>query len=299
MSSNIQSLATVITTAIQTHQKETHVAMPGIVETFDAVAQTASVQPAINRVFKIKEGTEIKLVPSALPLLIHVPVIFPRGGGFSMTFPVANGDECLLVICDRAISNWHTEGGIKDPSSKRFNALSDAVAIPGLSSIPSKVQNYDTDNLELRADDGSVSYKLNADGSSNIHTDSDITVDTGGDLQATVTGSASITAPTINLTGAVNVTGTLDVSGASTLASTLDVQAPATMVATTMTAATMASAAIGGAPAIGGGSGGGLAIPSDIEITGALTNNGVVVGSTHSHLFTNADGAPGTTQVPS
>jgi hypothetical protein len=50
-----------------------------------------------------------------LPILINVPVQFPRGGCFLLTFPVTKGDECLIMFAER--------------DAKRFHSLSDATAI--------------------------------------------------------------------------------------------------------------------------------------------------------------------------
>ena len=163
-SNNLNTLASVIKTGIENRLKDLHTAMPGIVETFDAVLQTATIQPAVKRVFKLDTGTKEVLTPSNLPLLINVPVQFPRGGGFSLTFPVAKGDECLLVFCERSFDNWHKFGTVREPGARRFHSLSDATAFVGLSSIPNKVPNYDPTNMELKKDDGSVVLSIKADG---------------------------------------------------------------------------------------------------------------------------------------
>lgn len=161
---SVSTLASVVKAGVENRLKELHTAMPGIVQSFDAVLQLASVQPAIKRIFKTADGTTEILTPNDLPVLINVPVIFPRGGGFSLTFPVAKGNECLLVFCERSIDNWHKFGTVREPGARRFHHLSDATAFVGLSSIPNKVPNYDPTNMELKADDGSVSIKLKVNG---------------------------------------------------------------------------------------------------------------------------------------
>jgi hypothetical protein len=32
------------------------------------------------------------------PILNDLPVVFPRGGGVTLTFPIKEGDECLIVF---------------------------------------------------------------------------------------------------------------------------------------------------------------------------------------------------------
>lgn len=254
-SSNIADLPSSIKLGIESRLKDLHTSMPGIIESFDASTQTASIQPAIKRIFKSNDGQTELLVPSPLPLLINVPIQFPRGGGFSLTFPVKKGDECLITFCERGISTWHQQGGVSNPEGKRFHHLSDATAFVGISSIPNKVPNYDATNVQLKADDDSVSITLNADGSLSVDADSDIMATSGADIIAQADGAvdvtagtvANITAPTINLNGAVNVSGLLS--------------------------------ALAGA-----------------AVTGAMNNNGVNIGSTHSHNQANDSG--GNTEQP-
>lgn len=137
--------------------------MPGIVKSFDAESQTATVQPAIKRIFKtVNEDVEI-LTPVDLPVLINVPIVFPRGGGFSMTFPVAKGDECLLVFSERSIDNWHRSGGSQKPLARRFHSISDAIAMVGLSSLPNKIPNYSSSSVQIKKDDGSCVFSLKDD----------------------------------------------------------------------------------------------------------------------------------------
>jgi len=193
----ITNLADNIKQGISTRLKDLHTAMPGIVESFDSVKQTASVKPAIKRVFITREGNEEMLVPAELPVLINVPVQFPRGGGFSLTFPIKKGDECLLVFAERSFDSWHKFGGVQDPSARRFHSLSDATAMVGLSSLPNKVPNYDPVNTQIKKDDGSAVISVNEDSSVSVEADANVT----------------ITAPSINLIGDLTVTGAMTNNG--------------------------------------------------------------------------------------
>ena len=79
------------------------VAMPGIIQSFDPSTVTCTVQPAI---YGQKVSDDGKAASEAIPILPDVPVVFPRGGGCTLTFPVKPGDECLLVFSDRCIDFW-------------------------------------------------------------------------------------------------------------------------------------------------------------------------------------------------
>lgn len=133
------------------------VAMPGVIESFDPDSVTASVRPAIRG---YDGGTEddgwIEL-----PLLVDVPVIFPRGGGCTLTFPVKAGDECLLIFADRCIDFWWQNGGVQKPVDLRMHDLSDAFAIVGPQSQAHKISGISTSSVELRSDDGATKLSLN------------------------------------------------------------------------------------------------------------------------------------------
>lgn len=133
------------------------VAMPGIIQSFDPNAVTCTALPAIRGVIPKQDGAN----PSDLPLLVDVPVIFPRGGGCTMTFPVKPGDECLLVFSDRCIDFWWQSGGVQEPVDPRQHDLSDAFAIIGPQSQAKKISSISTSAAQLRSDDGSTYFEIN------------------------------------------------------------------------------------------------------------------------------------------
>jgi phage baseplate assembly protein gpV len=105
-----------------------------------------------------------------LPLLVDVPVIFPRGGGFTMTFPVRAGDECLVVFSDRCIDFWWQNGGVQETVDPRMHDLSDAFAIVGPQSQAKKISGISTTSVQVRTDDGASFIELKQGGSVNITT---------------------------------------------------------------------------------------------------------------------------------
>lgn len=138
--------------------KETHTCLPGIVAGFDAETQTAQVRPAIKRVFA-------EVGPVDLPACVDVPVCFPAGGDFVLTFPVAAGDECLLVFSERAIDFWWEKGGVQLPSEYRLHDYSDAFALVGVSSKARKLSGgVSTSAVQLRSRGGDVIFHADNDG---------------------------------------------------------------------------------------------------------------------------------------
>jgi len=261
----IAKLASNIKEGIANRLKDLHTSMPGIIQSFDPVTQTASIQPTIKRVFITREGVTETLIPANLPILINVPVQFPRGGGFSLTFPVKKGDECLIMFAERAIDTWHKFGGIREPNAKRFHHLSDATAIVGLSSLPNKVPAYSATATQIKKDDGSAVISLNNDSSVDIIADSDITATSLANIKAEATGDISATCANLSATAS----GTAEVTAASSC----------TITAPTITLA--GNVIIGGT--FSQGAGGAATMAGGAAITGPLTNNGTDVGSTHTH----------------
>lgn len=133
------------------------VAIPGIVESFDAERQTVSVQPSITE--NIQAG-EAAIKAAQLPILTDIPICFPRAGGYSITLPVKKGDECLLVFADMCIDGWWQSGGVQDQMETRRHDLSDAFAIIGTTSQPKKVSAYSSENLQIRTDSHNIVCEL-------------------------------------------------------------------------------------------------------------------------------------------
>ncbi len=189
-----------------------YVSMQCIVQSFNAEAVTVTAQPAIRWSVTNSEG---KTESVALPLLVDVPVIFPRGGGVTLTFPVKPGDECLVIFADRSIDYWWQNGGIQEPVDPRQHNLSDGFAIVGPQSQARKISNISTHSAQLRTDDGAAFIELTP-GSHNI------TLITPGKLTATADNGTEITSPEIVLNGNVTINGNLsqgmgDSGGAATM----------------------------------------------------------------------------------
>lgn len=171
------------------------VALPGIIQSFDPVSLTCEVAPAIRGAQMASDGAVSSV---AYPLLVDVPVIFPHGGGCSLTFPLKKGDECLVIFADRAIDFWWQNGGIQEPVDARQHSLSDAFLLPGPQSQAKKIGGISSTAVQLRSEDGKAFVELDP-------TSHGITLNTPGALTAT--------AATVTLTGEVNIKGNVTVSG--------------------------------------------------------------------------------------
>ncbi|MEW9139883.1 Gp138 family membrane-puncturing spike protein [Bacillus wiedmannii] len=132
--------------------------LPGIVQGFDAAQGTVSVQPAIQGVQQAPDGG---VAAVEYPLLVDVPVYFPRGGGCTLTFPISSGDECIVVFSARAIDAWWQSGQVQAPTEPRMHDMADGFALVGPFSQAKMISNVSTAATQLRSDDGSTFFELN------------------------------------------------------------------------------------------------------------------------------------------
>jgi len=143
---------------------ETRVAVPAIIQEFDAEKQVATVQIAIREIVRTTTGPKTL----AIAPIYNVPVVFPRGGGFVLTMPLKAGDECLLVFSDNCFDLWWARGGVQDQFERRRHDLTDCFAVPGPWSQQRLVVGYATDATQLRSEDGAAVIEITATGDINI-----------------------------------------------------------------------------------------------------------------------------------
>jgi hypothetical protein len=129
------------------------VSAPGVIQSFNPTTQTAIIQLST----KEKINLNGNLSWEQIPLLVDVPVLFPRAGGFSITFPVQAGNECLVIFGDNCIDGFWQSGGTDNIQlDKRRHDLSDGMAIITGISQPNKLSGVSTSSMQIRSDDGST-----------------------------------------------------------------------------------------------------------------------------------------------
>lgn len=173
--------------------------MVGIIVSFDPEKVTAVVQPAIQGVVTKSDGSAEAV---NLPQLVDVPVVFPRGGGVTLTFPIKPGDECKISFSCRCIDGWWQSGGIQLPMDTRMHDLSDAFCEVGPQSQVKKITGISTTTAQLRTDDGQAFVELHPTSHAvNVTTAGNVHVTAGGTLVADITGAATVTAASIDVHG--------------------------------------------------------------------------------------------------
>jgi len=246
----IGGLPEAIKAAVSGQQVKMWTAMPGIINTTSLGQDgeiTATVRPAIQVKVLAPDGSRSDV---ELPLLHDVPIVFPRGGKYALTFPITEGDECLVVFSSRCIDNWWQNGGVQPQFEMRLHDLSDGFAIPGPYSQATKIPNVSDKTAQLRTSDGTIFVELDADnqvarvvngtdisittdaknkvikavnGGISVTADAnanDVTVDGSATARVHATGSVTLDTPTVNITGNLVVKGEIQWGTAGTHAST-------------------------------------------------------------------------------
>ena len=180
--------------AMESQQAHIWTALPGVVAAVNLAAQTLSVQPTVQGSVASPNGAK-QLVN--LPLLVDVPIVWPRAGGFALTFPIAAGDEVLVVFASRCIDSWWQSGGIGAPAEARMHDLSDGFAILAPTSQPKKLTDVSSTNVQLRDESGTTYVEITPDGKARVVAATQIDVE----------------APAVNITGNLNVTGGMNLVG--------------------------------------------------------------------------------------
>lgn len=118
----------------------------------DSDGHTCVLQPVLKAKVTDKNG---KVTHVDMPLLKDVPVMFPQGGGYTLTFPLKKGDEALVTFASRNIDTWHQSGGTQQQLDDRMHHLNDGIAHVGLRSNPRKLSPAPSKTgTQLRSDDG-------------------------------------------------------------------------------------------------------------------------------------------------
>lgn len=124
-------------------------AEPGVIVSYDAATQRATVALGISVRVKRPGGAVVHEAPVTVP---NVPIAWPQAGGYSLTFPLAAGDEVMLVFSSRSLDEWKlgaARSGVEASDPRRF-AVQDAIAFPTKAATPPLPStNYDAAALVL------------------------------------------------------------------------------------------------------------------------------------------------------
>lgn len=200
--------------ALDSYASQLWTALPALVVSVNLAAQTVSAQPTIQGSVTGHDGSVRRV---NLPVLVDVPLVWPRAGGFALTFPVAAGDEVLVVFASRCIDSWWQSGGIGAPAESRMHDLSDGFAILAPTSQPKKLANVSANNAQLRNYAGNTLVEITPDGKANVTGATEINMTapvinlTGGEIN--LTGKVTQTGGAVSVAGPMTASGGLNVGG--------------------------------------------------------------------------------------
>lgn len=171
----------------------THTCLPGVILTYDYKTQKATVQPSLRKVYQTGENPLVQ----DMPVLNAVPVIFPRSGSTSLSFPIAKGDRVLVLVSERSLDQWinSTEEQVTPQDPRQFH-LADAVCIPGLYPFSDALPLENNEDFVISHGESRITIKK--DGEIDIKTSSKLALGTAAvellqQISDTLAGISSIT----------------------------------------------------------------------------------------------------------
>ena len=208
--------------AIKAHDLDTRVSAIGIISSYNPTNSTAEIQLVSKEGVRDMDGT---VESKELPLLLDVPICFPHSKEHAITFPIKEGDECIVVFSDRAIDNWWQNGGVQEQNIDRMHDLSDAIAFVAPYSQKTKLgtngsEEPNSDNLQIRSFSGKTYIEIESE--DNKHTINILNNESGNMTIKIMNGTLDIYAKG-NTT--FHTDGTMDIysKGAMTIRSDTDI----------------------------------------------------------------------------
>lgn len=155
---------TLLRLATSSAQEELATALPGIVQAYDPLTQTADVLPAVQRWYEDPETGE--RVPENYPVIPLVPIAFPSGKGFAITFPLDKGDPVVLIFSAISMAEYLNTGAITVPADQRRHSANYPWAFPGGLPDTKKLGDASATDMHIGKRGGNVQIGITA---SEIH----------------------------------------------------------------------------------------------------------------------------------
>jgi hypothetical protein len=162
--------ADLLQTAVETGLADVHTAMPGQVVRVvpDGQQQLVDVRPCLRRAVPTDDGTA-PFVEEDLPILPRVPVGYPQGGGFFLSWPLKPGDFVTLVFAERSIDRWlatasKARQAAVSTGDVGMHTLDGAIALPvGPAPLANLLQGVSADDLVIGVSGGDA-IRIQPDG---------------------------------------------------------------------------------------------------------------------------------------
>jgi hypothetical protein len=104
-------------------------AFPAKVIRWDVGTNTVELEPQFIETWVTQDGNRER-EPRDQPYISNVPVLYPRSGGWSITFPIVPGSFGLVLCTKYSLDVWRGQGIATDPGDLRRFTMSGAVFFP-------------------------------------------------------------------------------------------------------------------------------------------------------------------------
>lgn len=105
-----------------------HTSIPGKVVAYDATNHAVDVQPLLKEPCFDDQQNRVK--SESYPLLPDVPIRYPCGGGYTITFPLAVGDHGMIEVVEADTEALELSGNESEVFDLRRHNLSHATFVP-------------------------------------------------------------------------------------------------------------------------------------------------------------------------
>lgn len=172
-----------------------------VISVTDGSTIFVSVQPLIK--IKSTDGSEVSraIIPS-------VPVCQMGGGGHLLNVKLKQGDQGLLIACDRDISNYIKNGGQSAPVTNRKKDFADSFFLP----LALRVDNPNNNGITLQNYENTINLSINSSGISILG-------------ETTIDGNVTIEGD-LNIDGKIRVVGDINCGGNITAAGDITPNTP-------------------------------------------------------------------------
>jgi hypothetical protein len=123
----------------------------GIIQSFDSEKQTVTAIIAYKKTIFEPDPKSGSYQPKLInyPILLDLPAVFLGNKNMGVTFPINQGDECLILFNDRDIDNWFKSGQSGPVSTPRLHSFADGFALVGVKSMNNVISSFDNNRVLL------------------------------------------------------------------------------------------------------------------------------------------------------
>lgn len=118
---------------LETDRTEVHTWLPARVRSYNDGAQTAEIEIGVREVLPSGDDDTPDTVQD-FPILVDVPVMHLRGGGYFLHVPLEAGDTGIVMFAETDIGAWRasSDGAPTDPGTGVRHGMAGAIFVPGL-----------------------------------------------------------------------------------------------------------------------------------------------------------------------